>query len=65
MSDIKYASFGEYLKENGIQYSESEPMSLHTTFRIGGPARALAVPEDVMSLAKLCSILKENHILVP
>ena len=46
----------------GMTLLEREPMSAHCSFRIGGPARALAVPEDVMSLAKLCSILKENHI---
>ena len=46
----------------GMTLLEREPMSAHCSFRIGGPARALAVPQDVMSLAKLCSILKENHI---
>ncbi len=46
----------------GMTLLESEPMSAHCSFKIGGPVRALAVPEDVMSLAKLCSILKENHI---
>ena len=46
----------------GMKLLEREPMSAHCSFRIGGPARALAVPQDVMSLAKLCSILKDNHI---
>ena len=46
----------------GMTLLESEPMSAHCSFKIGGPVRALAVPEDVMSLAKLCSILKDNHI---
>ncbi|MBQ3481749.1 MAG: UDP-N-acetylmuramate dehydrogenase [Oscillospiraceae bacterium] len=41
---------------------EHEPMSAHCSFKIGGPVRALAVPEDVMSLARLCSLLKDNHI---
>ena len=46
----------------GMTFLENEPMSEHCSFRIGGPVRALAVPEDVISLSKLCSILKDNHI---
>ena len=46
----------------GMTLLENEPMSAHCSFRIGGPVRALAVPQDVISLAKLCSVLKDNHI---
>ena len=46
----------------GMTLLENEPMSAHCSFRIGGPVRALAVPEDVISLSKLCSVLKDNHI---
>ena len=46
----------------GMTLLENEPMSAHCSFKIGGPVRALAVPQDVMSLAKLCSVLKDNHI---
>ena len=46
----------------GMTLYEHEPMSAHSSFRIGGPVRALAVPEDVISLSRLCSILKDNHI---
>ena len=46
----------------GMTLMEREPMSAHSSFKIGGPVRALAVPEDVISLSKLCSILKDNHI---
>ena len=46
----------------GMTLLENEPMSLHSSFRIGGPARVLAVPQDVMSLARLCSILKDHHL---
>ena len=48
----------------GMTLLEQEPMAAHSSFRIGGPARALAVPQDVSSLAKVCSILK-NHELAP
>lgn len=46
----------------GMTLLENEPMSAHCSFKIGGPVRALAVPEDVISLSRLCSILKDNHI---
>ena len=46
----------------GMTLLEQEPLSAHSSFRIGGPARALAVPQDVNSLAKLCSILKDNEL---
>lgn len=46
----------------GMALLENEPMKDHCSFKIGGPVRAIAAPEDVFSLAKLCSILKDNHI---
>ena len=39
-----------------------EPMKKHTTFRVGGPARALVEPgsaEDVKSVVEFC---KREHI---
>ena len=46
----------------GMKLLENEPMSAHSSFKIGGPVRAFAAPEDVSSLSRLCSILKDNHI---
>ena len=46
----------------GMTLLEREPMSAHCSFKIGGPVRALAAPEDVTSLSRLCSILKDHHI---
>ena len=46
----------------GMTLLENEPMSRHSSFRIGGPVRAYAAPEDVSSLSHLCSILKDHHI---
>ena len=46
----------------GLKLLENEPMSNHCSFRIGGPARALASPSDVTGLAKLCDLLKQHHI---
>ena len=47
----------------GMTLLEQEPMSRHSSFRIGGPARALAVPGDVTSVARICSILKDNELM--
>ena len=41
---------------------ENEPMSAHSSMRVGGAIRALASPSDVSSLAKLCCILKEHEL---
>ena len=46
----------------GMKLLENEPMSAHSSFKIGGPARAIAVPSDVTGLSRLCDILKENHV---
>ena len=46
----------------GMTLLENEPMAAHSSFRIGGPARALAIPGDVSSLSKVCSILKEHEL---
>lgn len=44
----------------GLRLLENEPMREHSSFKIGGPARALAVPSNVSSLSKICHILKQN-----
>ena len=46
----------------GMTLLENEPMSAHSSFHIGGPARALAVPSDLTGLTRLCAILRENHV---
>lgn len=46
----------------GLSLKENEPMSAHCSFKIGGPVRAIATPEDVSSLSQICSILKEHRI---
>ena len=42
-----------YMTENGIRFLCEEPMSRHTSFRIGGPARRLACPDSAAQLAGL------------
>ena len=48
----------------GLELRENEPMSEHCSFRIGGPARVLAIPSDVSGLSKICCLLKK-HKLAP
>ena len=46
----------------GLALYENEPMSNHCSFRIGGPVRALGVPQDVTGLTKLCYLLKKHEL---
>ena len=41
----------------------SEPMKFHTSFRIGGPAKVLAIPADIEDIKKL--ILYANRVDIP
>ena len=62
MENLKKAISDLKEKMPGLTLLENEPMNVHSSFRIGGPVRALAVPEDVMSLSRVCAVLKENHL---
>lgn len=46
----------------GLKLLENEPMAGHCSFRIGGPARALAVPQDVTGLTRICYLLKKREL---
>ena len=46
----------------GLKLLENEPMAGHSSFRIGGPARAVAVPSGIPSLTKICAILKDHQL---
>ncbi len=46
----------------GLTLLENEPLAAHCSFRIGGPARAIAVPQDISSLTRICCILKEHRL---
>lgn len=52
----------KFAKSLSAKVSLNEPMSKHTTFRIGGPADVFIVPSDSESLAKVCSFCSENEI---
>lgn len=46
----------------GLELHENEPMASHCSFRIGGPVRALAAPQDVTSLTRVCYLLKKHEL---
>ncbi len=46
----------------GLDLREHEPMSRHTTFRIGGPAAVFCRPGSVEETAALCRLLREKGV---
>ena len=56
MTDALAARIRAALPE--LELREEEPLSLHTSFRIGGPARLLALPGSGEELADLCRLLR-------
>ncbi len=44
-----------------LELRENEVMCRHCSFKIGGPARAYAVPKDEEELEKICGYLHEHH----
>jgi UDP-N-acetylmuramate dehydrogenase len=40
-----------------------EPMRNHTSFKLGGPVRAMFFPEDSTCLAELCKLLSEHEVI--
>ena len=57
----------EFFKDSKISYCENEPMSAHTTFKIGGPARLMAFPKNEYEIAliiKKCNELSKRYIVV-
>ncbi|HBU12023.1 MAG TPA: UDP-N-acetylenolpyruvoylglucosamine reductase, partial [Clostridiales bacterium] len=41
---------------------ENEPMSRHTTFRTGGPADLLILPQNIGELASVCAVLQNEGV---
>ena len=60
MKENRKQRFSEILNEN--QILEAEPMSRHTTFRIGGPAELFLVPKSTEEIAGIFKICREEGI---
>ena len=52
----------EYVKNAGISYAENEPMALHTTFKIGGPARLAVFPKSEDEISDVIKKCKEENV---
>ena len=46
-----------------VKLLEEENMSAHSTFKIGGPVRAMAFPRSEEEFVKICSLLRKFRIL--
>ena len=56
-----------FLDENKIKYTENEPMSSHTSFKIGGAARLVAEPksaDEIVLIVKECRKLGVRYMAV-
>ncbi len=45
-----------------LELREQEPMSAHTSFRIGGPARVMVLPSSLDELQALCALLRAKGV---
>lgn len=57
----------EFLKKHNIKYAENEPMTKHTTFKVGGNAAVMVFPESEESAAeivKCCSRLGIRLVVI-
>lgn len=52
----------ELFKKLKCEYAENEPMSAHTTFKIGGNARLVVYPQSEQQIAEIVRCAKENNI---
>ena len=57
-----YTLFKNSLQLNNISFSVNEPMKLHTSFKIGGPADVFILPVSVDECCKVISLCKEYDI---
>ena len=51
-----------FLDKNNIDAHFDESMKKHTTFKVGGNAMCIAMPDSIEKTAKLIEFLKNNNI---
>ncbi len=59
---MKLDKIKEKACELGFKYTENEPMSAHTTFRIGGPAELFVECNDISKIGEILAVVKEQNI---
>lgn len=52
----------ELLAALGVKYAENEPMSRHTTFKVGGNARIIVFPASACAAQSIIKCCRENGI---
>lgn len=52
----------QLIEANVGKIMKNEPLSKHTTMRIGGPADVFISPKDISSLIKAMRIIRKNHV---
>ena len=60
--NIDYTNIIEIAEKYGCHYKLNEPMSQHTTFRIGGPADLFVTPVTIEGLQKVVSECEKSGI---
>ncbi|MGN0983205.1 MAG: UDP-N-acetylmuramate dehydrogenase [Gemmiger sp.] len=54
----------EDLRAAGLDFSVDEPLSAHTTFKIGGPAAVFCRPERVVELVQVLELCRQHTVRV-
>ena len=55
-------AFKQFALEHGIKFLEHEPLSKHTSFKIGGLAEIFAKPSSTEEVCKIINFCNENEI---
>ena len=50
------------LKKRNIDFLRDEPLSKHTSFRIGGPARVFCTPKNSEQMAEVVGLCRQNGV---
>lgn len=58
---MDYTLLKEFLQREGCVYKENEPMSAHTTFKIGGPADMFIEPASEDMLSKVVAFCNDKE----
>lgn len=64
MPDTAFSTLADFASKQGADVLENEPMSRHTTFQIGGPARLFICPQDERALAAIIERCHELNVPV-
>lgn len=62
--DTAFSTLANFASKQGADVLENEPMSQHTTFQIGGPARLFICPQDERTLAAIIGLCHKLNIPV-